>query len=200
MIAGTISRKPTVERKVTISITGKSAVSAFTMAEPNVNVAEALSTNRMAWRRAARTSAPARLTVDVPIAATLLQREPRFHNVGLFRHAANAESEMRHEGPPRCIVGEHLTDAVGQTAHCCPGDQPAHQMRGDAPALHVLLHDDGEFAVVVVLADQSRDADGFAGCLAHGEECHLTVVIDLGQARGLLGRHLAHGGEEAIAD
>ena len=112
-MTGSRIRNPTVARNVTISITGKSAVSAFTMAEPTVNVADALSTNRIACRRAARTSAPGRLKADVSIPATLLQAEPRLHNFRLFRHAPHAKSEVPHECQHRRVVRQDLTDHSG---------------------------------------------------------------------------------------
>jgi hypothetical protein len=43
-IIGSIATNPTRLRNMTISSTGKSAVSAFTTAEPSVKVADALST------------------------------------------------------------------------------------------------------------------------------------------------------------
>src|SRR6185437_12898302 len=58
------ARKPTKLRNATISSTGNSAVSAFTTAEPMVNVADAASTHRIACRRAARRSEAGR-TADV---------------------------------------------------------------------------------------------------------------------------------------
>ena len=53
-------------RNATISRIGKSAVSAFTTAAPTVKVADALSTQIMAWRRATRGSGPA-IAADVSI-------------------------------------------------------------------------------------------------------------------------------------
>src|SRR5271165_6140417 len=71
---------------MTISSTGKSAVSAFTTAEPRVKVAEAASTNRMAWRRAARRSAAGRRTADVSIGRRLLRGQPLLHRRRYTEH------------------------------------------------------------------------------------------------------------------
>src|SRR5579872_6149851 len=102
-------------RNMTISSTGKSTVSAFTNADPSVNVADALSTKMIACRRAARRLALARLLADVSIGRTLLQREARLHHLRLVRQTSQRHAEMAHEGEHRCVVSQHEANNGAQS-------------------------------------------------------------------------------------
>src|SRR5215469_5144793 len=109
-------------RNITISITGNSAVSAFTSAEPTVKTAEALRTKMIACRRAARRSARARLTADVSIGVTL--RQPVLHLHSAIRRIYRSTNALRmpalvasnHEFPGhQCSGGWSITNLSHRT-------------------------------------------------------------------------------------
>ena len=115
IIAGKSSRKPTIERNATISITGKSAVSAFTMADPTVKMADALSTNRIACRRAARTSVAERAAADVPIA----------------RHYSSASRAVAIVNRGElCAIGDDRAGRVEQARPVARREERAHEEEG----------------------------------------------------------------------
>ena len=82
-----------------------------------------------------------------------------------------------------------------------PVEEPLHEEAAEALALHLVGHDDGELRFLAAgIADQAGRAQGFAGCLAGGDEGHLAVVVDLHEAGDQGRRQLPDGGEEAPAD
>lgn len=99
------------------------------------------------------------------------------------------------------IVGQDLAGDAFHPLVPGPDFKTVHQMRGQAPALHVGLDDDRELpALATGFAGQAGDADGVPSRFAHRDEGHFPVVIDLCEARGQFGGEFTHRTEETIAD
>jgi hypothetical protein len=90
----------------------------------------------------------------------------------------------------RVFSDEEVAVHVAQAAAARGVDEHAHQAARQALALPVVGHDDGELAGFAVrVGGVAGDADFLLGAVGvdGGDEGHLAVVVDLGQAHHCAG-------------
>lgn len=115
----------------------------------------------------------------------------------MVRLESQMSGEINHRRVLRQDLPDHLPNAVARG----PAHQAFQQVRGDSEALEVAPHEHGKLGDPRIgLSGEPRHADGFAGGLAHGDQCHVALVVDLRELGELRTAQLTKRGKEPQPD
>jgi hypothetical protein len=123
--------------------------------------------------------------------------KPSLDDLAILWQMAQAKPEMTCELNHRLVLREDFAYDLAHAVQRRPIKETLHQMRGEPPALQVVLHDHGKLGHKrIVFADELRHPHGLASSLPNRDESHVAVVVEPGELIELRGCEFTRGCEE----